>query len=112
MDLTTPLLDDSSIYPFEIESYLNRHENVRESCVFGLKVNAYEEVICAWVILKDAGVASSADELRSFCLANFAESKVPKFIKFVDNLATHSMTGKIQRSKLAEAYRLERKLPK
>ena len=76
--------------------------------MFGIRISPYEEVICAWVILK-AVAMTTAEELKSFCLTNFAESKAPKFIKFVDNFNIQSAIGKTQWTKLAEVYKLERK---
>ena len=101
------VLDDTSIYPLEIETYLNKHENVRESCVFGIPINKYEELICAWIILKDAGSGKTdVQEIIQFCLDNFAENKMPKAIKFVESLPKTAF-GRVDRSLIATLYRAE-----
>ena len=88
---------------------MSRHENVQEACVFGIKLNEYEEAICAWVVLKDKSVQTKAEDVIKFCKDNFADNKVPKYVKIVDDFDNKTLLGKLQRSKMAEIYREERK---
>ena len=100
--------DDHSIYPMEVESYLSRHSNIKESCVFGIKVSQFEEAICAWIKLKDESLGTTVEEIKAFCKENFADVKNPRYIKIIDDYADKTSLGKLQRTKIAEVYRQER----
>ena len=77
--------------------------------MFGIKLNEYEEAICAWVVLKDTSLQTKAEEIIKFCMDNIADNKVPKYVKFVEDFENKTSLGKLQRSKMAEIYKEERK---
>ncbi|MBT4905438.1 MAG: benzoate-CoA ligase family protein [Rhodospirillaceae bacterium] len=89
------------VSPVEIEARLVAHDAVLEAAVIGRPDD--EELIKpeAFVILKDSGDASDtlAEDLKTFCQAELARYKYPRWVHFVDELPK-TATGKIQRFKL------------
>ena len=55
----------------------------------------YGEEVCAWVILKP-GETATEDEIRGWCRDRIAHYKVPRYIRFVDELPM-TVTGKAQK---------------
>ena len=86
---------------------MNRHPNIEESCVFGIKLSELEEVVCAWVKLRDKSLGTTVDDIRAFCKENFADVKIPRYIKIVDEFTEQNTLGKLQRMKIADMYRQE-----
>ena len=75
------------VFPYEVESVINRHPLVQESLVYAVPHPQYGQLPAAKVVLKDA---SSLDdilaELRSHCFESLASYKTPKQFEFVDKL--------------------------
>ncbi len=91
------------VSPFEVETALMQHAAVLEAAVIG-KVDADGLTKTkAFVVLKDASVASAAleEELKTFVKGRLAPHKYPRFLEFVGELPK-TATGKIQRFKLRE----------
>ncbi|MEP1933969.1 MAG: AMP-binding protein [Roseibium sp.] len=84
-----------NIYPREIEEYLMRHPKVSNVQVFGIPDRKFGEETCAWAIPKP-GMDISVEELREFCKGQIAHFKVPKYIRFVEDLPM-TITGKPQK---------------
>jgi fatty-acyl-CoA synthase len=84
-----------NVYPREVEEFLFRHPKVQSVQVFGVPDPKYGEEVCAWIVLKP-GVASAEDEIRDFCRDQIAHYKVPRYIRFVDELPM-TVTGKAQK---------------
>ena len=57
--------------------------------------NEHNGTCCAWIVLH-AGEQASAEEVQEFCRGQIAHYKVPKYIRFVDELPM-TVTGKIQK---------------
>jgi fatty-acyl-CoA synthase len=94
-----------NVYPREIEEFLFTHPAVEQASIVGVPDPKYGEELCAWIKLK-AGCAATADEIRSFCKAQLAHFKVPRYVKFVESFP-QTVTGKIQKFKIREAMREE-----
>ena len=94
-----------NIYPREVEEYLFRHPKVAAVQVFGIPDLRYGEELCAWIITK-SGVACTEDEIRAFCREQIAHYKVPRYIRFVDELPV-TVTGKPQKFVMREAMMRE-----
>jgi fatty-acyl-CoA synthase len=94
-----------NIYPREIEEFLYRHPAVQDVQVVGVPDVKYGEELCAWVILRP-GQSVDEETLRSFCRAQIAHYKVPRYIRFVDAFPM-TVTGKIQKFKIREAMKDE-----
>ncbi|SDF89526.1 AMP-binding protein [Paraburkholderia phenazinium] len=89
-----------NIYPREIEEFLFRHPKIQSVQVFGVPDAKYGEEVCAWIVLR-AGEQASAEEIQDFCRGQIAHYKVPKYIRFVDELPM-TVTGKVQKFVMRE----------
>jgi fatty-acyl-CoA synthase len=89
-----------NVYPREIEEFLFRHPKVQAVQVFGVPDSKYGEEICAWIILK-AGEQATDDEIRDFCRGQIAHYKIPRYIRFVDEMPM-TVTGKVQKFAMCE----------
>ena len=90
-----------NIYPREIEEFLFRHPKVAAVQVFGVPDARYGEALCAWIITRP-GMACTEDEIRDFCHGQIAHYKVPRYVRFVDELPV-TVTGKPQKFLMREA---------
>jgi long-chain acyl-CoA synthetase len=87
-----------NVYPKEVEDMLHQHKAVNECGVVGLPHKEYGEAVTAFVILKpDATVDERT--LIAFCKERMAPYKVPKAIRFVNDLPK-TPQGKILRREL------------
>ncbi|WP_152624165.1 AMP-binding protein [Cupriavidus sp. IDO] len=84
-----------NIYPREIEEFLFRHPKVQAVQVFGVPDQKYGEEVCAWIVLKP-GESATEDEIREFCRSQIAHYKIPRYIRFVDEMPL-TVTGKVQK---------------
>ncbi len=84
-----------NIYPREIEEFLFRHPKIQSVQVFGVPDLKYGEEVCAWIVLRP-GEQATAEEVQAFCRDQIAHYKVPKHIRFVDELPM-TVTGKVQK---------------
>jgi len=89
-----------NIYPREIEEFLFRHPKIQSVQVFGVPDAKYGEEVCAWIVLR-AGEHAEAEEIQAFCDGQIAHYKVPKYIRFVDELPM-TVTGKVQKFVMRE----------
>ncbi len=84
-----------NVYPREIEEFLFRHPKVQSVQVFGVPDAKYGEEVCAWITLKP-GQSSTEAEIRDFCKDQIAHYKVPRYIRFVNEMPM-TITGKVQK---------------
>jgi fatty-acyl-CoA synthase len=84
-----------NIYPREIEEFLFRHPKIQSVQVFGVPDAKYGEEVCAWIVLR-AGENATLEEIRLFCDGQIAHYKIPRYVKFVDELPM-TVTGKVQK---------------
>ncbi|MBF6559218.1 MAG: benzoate-CoA ligase family protein [Candidatus Binataceae bacterium] len=91
------------VSPFEVENALMAHPAVREAAVIGAA--GADELIKpkAFVVLKDAALASPAlaEELQDFVKARVAPYKYPRWIEFRAELP-RTATGKLKRYALSQ----------
>jgi len=90
-----------NIYPREIEDFLFTHPKIAEVAIFGVPDDRLGEQVAAWIQLH-SGKTASEDEIRQFCKDKIAHFKIPKYIRFVDELPM-TITGKPQKFKMREA---------
>jgi fatty-acyl-CoA synthase len=88
------------IAPREIEELLWRHPRIAEAYVFGVPDNRFGEEVCAWIRLRGSD-RLTAREVRAFCRARISNSRVPRYIKFVDAFPV-TATGKAQKRVMRE----------
>src|ERR1700675_1152017 len=97
-----------NIYPREIEEFLFRHPKIQSAQVFGIPDDKYGEEVCAWIVLRQ-GEHATPEDIREFCQGQIAHYKIPRHIRFVDELPM-TVTGKIQkfimRAKMIEELKL------
>ncbi|WP_277187401.1 AMP-binding protein [Caballeronia sp. BR00000012568055] len=97
-----------NIYPREIEEFLFRHPKIQSVQVFGVPDQKYGEEVCAWIVARP-GENMSEQDVRDFCRGQIAHYKVPRHIRFVDELPM-TVTGKVQkfimRARMVEELKL------
>ncbi|CAG4899604.1 AMP-binding protein [Paraburkholderia gardini] len=89
-----------NIYPREIEEFLFRHPKIQSVQVFGVPDAKYGEEVCAWIVLRP-GEYATVEDVQEFCRDQIAHYKVPKHIRFVDELPM-TVTGKVQKFVMRE----------
>jgi fatty-acyl-CoA synthase len=96
------------VAPGEIEHFLLAHPEVAQAFVVGVPDPRTNEAPVAYVIRKPGGRVTE-DELRAWCHGKIASFKIPRGVRFVDDVPrTPSPHGdKVQRVKLREMARKE-----
>jgi long-chain acyl-CoA synthetase len=89
-----------NVYPAEIERVISSHPAVSMVAIGRLPDELKGEVARAYIVLKQGHCASEADVL-AHCRSQLAAYKVPRSVRFVDDLPKTS-TGKIMRRMLPE----------
>ena len=84
-----------NVYPREIEEFLFRMPQVQSVQVFGVPDAKYGEELCAWIVVKP-GQTCTEQQVRDFCRDQIAHYKVPRYIRFVDEMPM-TITGKVQK---------------
>ncbi len=91
-----------SVFPQEIEGLLAKHPAIDEVAVAGLPDRISNEVIKAWVVLKDEFKGQvSEEDIISWAKENMAHHKVPRLVEFRQELPK-SIVGKVMRRELRE----------
>ena len=83
------------IFPFQVESLINTHPQVKESLVYGKPHSEYGQLPVAKIVLKNKGVSLNPEVLRKFCYQHLAAYKVPKEFEFVKCLPK-TVSGKLK----------------
>ena len=89
-----------SVFPEDVESILNKHPAIAASAVIGQADPTKGEVVKAFVVLEAAAKLDAAD-LAAWARQNMAPYKIPKEIRFVDDLP-RSPAGKLLRRMLKD----------
>jgi len=89
-----------NVYPREIEEFLFGHPKISQVQVFGVPDARFGEEVCAWVVLKP-GEQATEDEIRGWCRERIAHYKVPRYVRFVQELPM-TVTGKAQKFVMRE----------
>ena len=84
-----------NVYPREIEEYLFTHPKIKNVQVFGVPDEKTREELCAWIVLRQ-GEHASEEDIRDFCRGQIAHYKVPRYVRFVDEMPL-TVTGKVQK---------------
>ncbi|MGB3437456.1 MAG: AMP-binding protein [Actinophytocola sp.] len=92
------IVNGFNVYPKEVERVLDELPQVAESAAVGVPDERTGEQVIAVVVLRD-GATLSEDEVRDHCAERLARFKVPRTVRFVDELP-HSATGKVRRASL------------
>ncbi len=87
-----------SVFPEEVEVFMNRHPAVEICGVKGVPDEKKGEVIKAVVVLKEGFKGKvTPDDLMEWAKGKISYYKVPKFVEIRDSLPRHGGTGKILR---------------
>ena len=89
-----------NISPKEIESVINSHPKVLESCVIGIPDEKWGEKVLASVILK-SGVTLTIKEIQDHCKHHLLDWKCPKDIFFLEELPRNKM-GKVMKEEVSK----------
>jgi len=89
-----------NVYPTEIENFFYSFPKLKQIAVVGVPDDRLGEVGFAFVVLKE-GEVSSEEEIKNYARLRIANYKVPKFVKFANDIPLAGV-GKIQKFKLVE----------
>jgi len=87
-----------NVYPVEVENVIYQLDGVAEAAVIGVADDRWGEVGRAYVVTRD-GSNLTEEAITGHCRANLARFKVPKSVRFMDELP-HNATGKITKHQL------------
>lgn len=87
-----------NVSPAEVEAVLLEHPAVADAGVFGRPDPQWGEAVSAIVVPRDNG-SVDAETLRAFCAERLAAFKVPKLVRFAEQLP-RTGSGKLLRHKL------------
>jgi len=91
-----------NISPQEIESMINTHQKVSESCVVGIPDAKWGEKVVAAVVLKP-GVALTVKEIQDHCKHHLLVWKCPKEVFFLEELPRNKM-GKVMKEEVTKFF--------
>ncbi len=89
-----------NVFPGEVEDLLAGHEAIAEAAVFGVEDDEFGQRLAAVVVVRGQRELSE-DEVKRFVKSNLAGYKVPRDVRFVDELPRTS-TGKVLKRELKD----------
>ena len=98
-----------NVYPREVEDALLAHPSVLECAVVGAPHEKWVEAVTAFVVLR-SGLAVSENELIEFTRGRLASYKVPKAVRFIEQIPK-SAVGKVLRRALRDPLWKDRNHP-
>lgn len=90
-----------NVYPAEVERAIETHAAVHECAVVGVDDHDFGQRLEAWVVRRD-GASVDADAVRTHVRESLAGYKVPRVVRFVDELP-RTATGKVLKRVLADS---------
>jgi fatty-acyl-CoA synthase len=87
-----------NVYPAEVEFQLRKHPSIDNVAIIGVPDEKWGESGMAFISLK-AGEKLTAAEVTAFCTDKLAKYKIPKHIRFLDELPKND-AGKTDKKKL------------
>ena len=88
-----------NVFPQEVEELLIAHDRVADAAVIGVPDEDFGARLCAFVVAADE--APGEEELKSYVKENLARYKVPREVRFVDELPRNA-TGKVLKRELVK----------
>jgi acyl-CoA synthetase (AMP-forming)/AMP-acid ligase II len=89
-----------NVYPEEVEDVIAKLSGVKEAAAVGVSDDEFGQRLVAYVV-KGPGGTVTADDVKGHVKKSLARYKVPRDVKFVDELPRNS-TGKVLKRELAE----------
>jgi HIP---CoA ligase len=94
------IINGLNVYPAEVERALGAIEGVAQCAVIGVPEEVKGEVGAAFIV-RAPGATLSEDEVLTWARASLAGYKVPKYVRFTDDLPRTAM-GKVMKPELAQ----------
>lgn len=94
-----------NVYPAEVEAILRQHPAIKEAVVVGIPDAEWGQKIAVAIVL-DSEKNLSESEIEKYSRENMASYKIPRIIKFVEELPLTG-SGKIQRNAVREMIQQE-----
>jgi malonyl-CoA/methylmalonyl-CoA synthetase len=91
-----------NISPKEVESVINQHHHVSESCVIGIPDEKWGEKVVAAVVLKSNDTLT-VKEIQDHCKQHLLDWKCPKEVFFLKELPRNKM-GKVIKEEIAKRF--------
>jgi malonyl-CoA/methylmalonyl-CoA synthetase len=91
-----------NISPKELESVINQHQKVLESCVVGIPDEKWGEKVVAALVSKP-GMALTEKEIKDYCKSHLLDWKCPKEVFFLEELPRNKM-GKVTKEEVLKRY--------
>jgi malonyl-CoA/methylmalonyl-CoA synthetase len=91
-----------NISPKEIESVIDQHQKISESCIIGIHDEKWGEKVAAAVVLKP-GASLTVKELQDYCKSHLLDWKCPKEIIFLKELPRNKM-GKVMKEEVVKLF--------
>ena len=91
-----------NVYPREVEDALAAHPAVREVVVVGIPDDKWGEAVAAFVAIRN-GTSAEEAELIAFARDRLAGYKVPKSVRFIDDVPK-SPVGKLLRRAVRDPF--------
>jgi acyl-CoA synthetase (AMP-forming)/AMP-acid ligase II len=88
-----------NVFPVEVENCLARHPEVTDVAAIGVPDEQFGQRLRAFVVVRDRDTVG-AEDLQEYVKANLARYKVPRDIRFLDELPRNA-TGKVLKRDLA-----------
>jgi fatty-acyl-CoA synthase len=89
-----------NVFPKEVEDVLAEHDAVAEAAAVGVDDEKFGQRLAAFVVL-ESGQDVDEQALKDHVKSNLARYKVPREVKFVDELPRNT-TGKVLKRELLE----------
>ncbi len=89
-----------NVFPKEVEDLLARHDAVHEAAAVGVPDDEFGQRLIAFVV-PASGVDVAEDDLKAHVKQNLARYKVPREIRFLDELPRNA-TGKVLKRELKQ----------
>jgi o-succinylbenzoate---CoA ligase len=89
-----------NVYPAEVEAVIKRHAAVTDVAVVGIPSLEWGQQVAAAVVLRET---LTEEELIAFCRESLAGYKVPRIIRFVDELPL-TASGKVERKDIQSFF--------
>ena len=93
------LVSGFNVYPNEVEDVIASHPGILEVAVVGMPDDSSGEAVVAYAVLKDPKL--TAEEVRAFCKERLTGYKVPRHVRFRDQLPKTNV-GKLLRRVLRD----------
>jgi malonyl-CoA/methylmalonyl-CoA synthetase len=92
-----------NISPKEIETVINRHEKVLESCVIGVPDERWGEKVVVAVVARQDSLLTEK-EVRDYCKGHLLDWKCPKEVFFLEELPRNKM-GKVVKEEVVRLFK-------